>query len=39
MHREVNTMGAKTSLLTLTQLVIGMKEEIENLREQVQNLE
>ena len=39
MHREVNTMGAKTNLLTLTQLVISMKEEIENMREQVQNLE
>ncbi len=39
MHREVNTMGAKTSLLALTQLVIAMKEEIENMREQVQNLE
>lgn len=39
MHREVNTMGAKTNLLALTQLVIAMKEEIENMREQVQNLE
>lgn len=39
MHREVNTMGAKTNLLDLTQLVIAMKEEIESMREQVQNLE
>ncbi len=39
MHREVNTMGAKTSLLAITQAVIAMKEEIESMREQVQNLE
>jgi uncharacterized protein (TIGR00255 family) len=39
MHREVNTMGAKTNLLAITQLVVAMKEEIESLREQVQNLE
>ncbi|MDD5719538.1 MAG: YicC family protein [Candidatus Krumholzibacteria bacterium] len=39
MHREVNTMGSKTSLMEITQLVIGMKDEVESLREQVQNLE
>ncbi|HOX26026.1 MAG TPA: YicC family protein [Candidatus Krumholzibacteria bacterium] len=39
MHREVNTMGAKTNLMEITQLVIGMKDEVESLREQVQNLE
>ena len=39
MHREVNTMGSKTSLLAITRLVIAMKEEIESMREQVQNLE
>jgi uncharacterized protein (TIGR00255 family) len=39
MHREVNTMGSKTSLLAITQSVINMKDEIEALREQVQNLE
>ncbi len=39
MHREVNTMGSKTSLLAITQTVIAMKEEIESMREQVQNLE
>jgi uncharacterized protein (TIGR00255 family) len=39
MHREVNTMGSKTSLLAITQLVIAMKEEVESMREQVQNLE
>jgi uncharacterized protein (TIGR00255 family) len=39
MHREVNTMGSKTNLMAITQLVIGMKDEVESLREQVQNLE
>jgi len=39
MHREVNTMGSKTNLLEITQLVIGLKDEVESLREQVQNLE
>ncbi len=39
MHREVNTMGSKTNLMDITQLVIGLKDEVESLREQVQNLE
>ena len=39
MHREVNTMGSKTNLMDITQAVIVMKEEVESLREQVQNLE
>ena len=39
MHREVNTMGSKTSLMEVTQLVITMKDEVESLREQIQNLE
>jgi uncharacterized protein (TIGR00255 family) len=39
MHREVNTMGSKASLMEITQLVIGMKDEVESLREQIQNLE
>jgi uncharacterized protein (TIGR00255 family) len=39
MHREVNTMGSKTSLLAITQIVIAMKDEVESMREQVQNLE
>lgn len=39
MHREVNTMGAKTNLLAITQAVIAMKEEVESMREQIQNLE
>jgi uncharacterized protein (TIGR00255 family) len=39
MHREVNTMGSKTSLMSITQRVIAMKEEVESMREQIQNLE
>lgn len=39
MHREVNTIGSKTAQLEITNQVLGMKEEIEKLREQVQNLE
>ena len=39
MHREVNTIGSKTSQLEVTSEVLLMKEEIEKLREQVQNLE
>ncbi len=39
MHREVNTMGSKTNLMDITQAVITMKDEVESLREQIQNLE
>ena len=39
MHREVNTIGSKTAQLEATHEVLRMKEEIEKLREQVQNLE
>ena len=39
MHREVNTMGSKSNLMDITQLVIVMKDEVESLREQIQNLE
>lgn len=39
MHREVNTIGSKTGNLDIIQNVLVMKEEIEKLREQVQNLE
>lgn len=39
MHREVNTIGSKSSHLEITHEVLLMKEEIEKLREQVQNLE
>jgi uncharacterized protein (TIGR00255 family) len=39
MHREVNTMGSKTNLMDITQAVIAMKDEVESMREQIQNLE
>jgi len=39
MHREVNTMGSKTANMEITGAVIAMKEEVESMREQVQNLE
>lgn len=39
MHREINTMGSKASLMEIIQLVIDLKDEVESLREQIQNLE
>lgn len=39
MHRETNTIGSKTSDISISHEMIRMKEEIEKLREQVQNLE
>jgi len=39
MHREVNTIGSKANDSELTFHVINMKEEIEKIREQIQNIE
>lgn len=39
MNRETNTMGSKTSELAVTKIVIEMKNELEKIREQIQNLE
>jgi uncharacterized protein (TIGR00255 family) len=39
MHREANTIGAKGSDLGITESVLTLKEEVEKLREQVQNVE
>ena len=39
MNRETNTIGSKSNSLDVTNGVIDMKTEIENLREQVQNIE
>ena len=39
MHRETNTIGSKTSDISISHDMIRLKEEIEKLREQVQNLE
>jgi uncharacterized protein (TIGR00255 family) len=39
LHREANTMGAKSSSLELTRISVDMKVLIEQMREQVQNIE
>lgn len=39
MHREINTIGSKTTNVEISHIAISVKEEIEKLREQVQNLE
>jgi len=39
MNREANTIGAKTASSEISHLVVEIKEEIERIREQVQNVE
>ena len=39
MNRETNTIGSKANNLEITNRVIDLKTEIENIREQVQNIE
>ena len=39
MNREANTISSKAINVDISHIVVGMKEEIEKLREQVQNLE
>jgi len=39
MNREVNTISSKATSSDISHIVINMKEEIEKIREQVQNLE
>lgn len=39
MNREVNTIGSKCNDAAIALVVIGMKEELERMREQVQNVE
>ncbi len=39
LNRETNTIGSKCNEISVTQLVIDMKAEIEKIREQVQNIE
>ncbi len=39
LNREVNTIGSKCSMLEITGLVIDAKNEIERIREQIQNIE
>ena len=39
MNREINTTGSKSGSLDITNLVVEIKTELENIREQVQNVE
>jgi len=39
MNREINTMGSKSNDATIGRHVVMMKEELERMREQVQNIE
>jgi len=39
MNREANTIGSKTNNAEVAHLVVGIKEELEKIREQLQNIE
>jgi uncharacterized protein (TIGR00255 family) len=39
LHREANTLGAKSQDPELGRFVVSLKTEVERLREQVQNVE
>lgn len=39
MNREINTVSSKSALAEITHLAVEIKEEIEKMREQIQNLE
>ena len=39
MHREANTVGSKSNDAEIAQASVAIKEEIERLREQVENVE
>lgn len=39
MNREINTIGSKSNDADIACIVIGMKEELERMREQIQNVE
>jgi uncharacterized protein (TIGR00255 family) len=39
MHREVNTIGSKTTNARISHLVVDLKAELERMREQIQNVE
>jgi uncharacterized protein (TIGR00255 family) len=39
MNREVNTIGSKSSDTRIAHLVVQVKEELEKIREQLQNIE
>lgn len=39
MNREANTIGSKSSAQEIAHIVVGIKEELERIREQIQNIE
>lgn len=39
MNRETNTIGSKTNDLSITNMVVEIKSELEKIREQIQNIE
>lgn len=39
MHREANTIGSKANSAAISHLVVAIKDEVERLREQVENVE
>lgn len=39
MNRETNTMGSKSGSIEITNLVVNIKTELEDIREQIQNIE
>ncbi len=39
MHREINTIGSKANNTQISHMIVTLKEEVERLREQVQNIE
>ena len=38
MSREINTIGSKTDVIEISHMVVDMKDELEKIREQVQNI-
>jgi uncharacterized protein (TIGR00255 family) len=39
MNREANTIGSKAASSEIAHIIVGMKEELERVREQIQNIE
>ena len=39
MNRETNTIGSKSASLAITNLVVDVKTQLEDIREQIQNIE
>ena len=39
MHREANTIGSKANDLKISHMAVALKEDVERIREQVENVE